>query len=255
MYKSEIDVLLDSFAPIALNEMDEVSLMNRVETKYIFSAGKLPLILNQLSDCYNILEIDTIRCFAYKTTYLDTPEDLFFHQQVTGKLNRYKVRYRRYESTGDSFLEIKKKTNRNRTIKWRIVNSLSLDSFDKSASGFIREYLPYNGLILNPVLVNEFDRITIVNIEFKERITMDYNLTFNSFDGNKSELPFLSIAELKRERHSGTSLFGTIMKNMHIQPNRFSKYSIGSALTREIARKNTLKSNMLIIKKIENEYN
>ena len=255
MYKSEIDVLLDSFAPIALNEMDEVSLMNRVETKYIFSAGKLPLILNQLSDCYNILEIDTIRCFAYKTTYLDTPEDLFFHQQVTGKLNRYKVRYRRYESTGDSFLEIKKKTNRNRTIKWRIVNSLSSDLFDKSASGFIREYLPYNGLILNPVLVNEFDRITIVNIEFKERITMDYNLTFNSFDGNKSELPFLSIAELKRERHSGTSLFGTIMKNMHIQPNRFSKYSIGSALTREIARKNTLKSNMLIIKKIENEYN
>ena len=58
---------------------------------------------------------------------------------------------------------------------------------------------------LSPVLMNGFTRITLVGKEFKERITLDYDLTFASPDGKISEFPFLAIAELKRERHSGQS--------------------------------------------------
>jgi hypothetical protein len=255
MYKSEIRTLLSSFIPIGLEEMDGVRLMNRVETKYVFSAKKLPDLLDNLHGSYKILEIEMVRNFPYHTTYMDTCDNLFYTQHVTGKLNRHKVRYRRYESTGLSFLEIKKKTNKNRTIKWRIENELNANCPDEDASAFIKEYLPYCLQDLQPVLNNGFTRITLVGTEFKERITLDYNITFTSSDGRNAGFPFLAIAELKREGYSNHSPIGIIMKQIGIKPNRFSKYCIGSALIRDMPRKNILKPNLLLIYKIENEYN
>jgi hypothetical protein len=255
MEYSELHTLLNSFEAIGLDEMESVSLMNRLETKYVFSARKLPYMLDYLSGSYKVLEIDNKRTFPYHTTYLDTPDYLFYTQQVRGKLNRHKIRYRIYESTGLSFLEIKKKTNKNRTIKWRIQNSLSSSCPDLDASLFIKEYIPYNLPGLQPVLINGFSRITLVGVDSRERVTLDFNLSFTSHEGRKSELPFLAIAELKRERHSCQSQIGIIMKQRGIQPNRFSKYCIGSTLIRNMPRKNTLKSNLLLINKIENEYN
>ena len=252
---SDIHTLLGAFIPIGLNEIDEVILMNRVEIKYVFSVKKLPELLNYLSEFYKVLEIDMIRSFPYHTTYLDTYDDLFYTEQVRGKLNRHKVRYRRYESTGQSFLEIKKRTNKNRTVKWRIENKLITDCPDENALAFIQKHSPYSTLDLRSVLINGFTRITLVETELKERITLDYNLSFSSPGGKNAGLPFLAIAELKRERHSGQSPFGIIMKQIGVHPNGFSKYCMGSVLTREVPRKNTLKPNILLINKIENEYN
>ncbi len=254
MFRPEIHKLLSSFVPIGLNEMDDVSLMNRVETKYVFSANKLPDLLNRLSNSYKILDINLMRIFPYHTTYLDTPALLFYTQQLTGKLNRHKVRYRYYESTGLSFLEIKKRTNKNRTIKWRIESQLNTNSPDESASSFLKEYLPYGFLSLRPVLINGFNRITLVGTELKERVTLDYDVTFTNPDGRISLLPFLAVAELKRERHSVQSSFNNTMKQLGLRPSRFSKYCVGSALITDIPRKNTIKPNLLLLNKIENEY-
>jgi hypothetical protein len=254
MCKSEIHALLSSFEPVGLNEMDEVRLMNRVETKYVFSARKLPELLNLLFGSYKVLEMDNIRSFPYQTTYLDTSDLLFYTQQVRGKLNRHKVRYRLYESTGLSFLEIKKKTNKNRTIKKRIESYLSASSPGEEELSFIKKYLPYGILDLQPVLINGFNRITLVGTQFKERITLDYDIEFSPPDGIITALPFLAVAELKCERRSGRSPFGIAMKKIGVRPCRFSKYCIGSALTTDIPRKNILKPNLLLINKIENEY-
>lgn len=254
MYRMEINNILGSFNPITLKEMDEVMLMDRVETKYVFSSKRLPALLDLLSLRYKILDINTVRSFPYLTTYLDTADLLFYMQQVRGKLNRHKIRYRRYESTGSSFLEIKKRTNKNRTVKWRIENSLTTDTPDVRASIFIKEYLPDLCSELKPVLINGFTRLTLIGIECRERITLDYDLTFSSPDKNNCTLPFLAIAEIKRDRHYGSSPFGIIMKGYGIQPTRFSKYCIGSAITSQMPRTNTLKQNLLLINKIENEY-
>lgn len=251
---SEFDSLLSSFSPIGLQEMDCVSLMNRTETKYVFSTGKIPVLLDHLYKRYKILEIEKNRCFGYESIYYDTPEYLFYYQQVRGKLNRYKLRYRRYVSTGSSFLEIKKKTNKNRTIKWRIANSQQANSFDTDATGFIRDYLPYNGLELKPVLINGFKRITMVCIESKERITLDYDLSFISTGGTRKELPFLSVMEIKSDRHPVRTQVGDLLKNKGIKPNGFSKYCIGNILTNEMPGKNSLKPDLLLINKIENEH-
>ena len=250
----EIHTLLCSFEPIGLNEMDEVKLMNRVETKYVFSAAKLPYLLSLLSGSYKVLEIENNRTFPYHTTYLDTSDLLFYTQHVRGKLSRHKVRYRRYESTGISFLEIKKKTNKNRTIKKRIESILTTNSPDEKAAAFIEEYLPYCSLDLRPVLTNGFTRITLVGTEFKERITLDYEITFSAPDEKNAGLPYLAVAEIKSERSSSQSPFVISMKKIGIRPGRFSKYCIGSSLIRNIPRINTLKPNLLLLNKIENEY-
>jgi hypothetical protein len=254
MNLSDINIALSLFVPIGLDEMDEVKLMNRLETKYVFSASRLTDLLTRLSGIYKVLEIDNLRKFSYLTTYLDTPDLLFYTQQVRGKLDRHKIRYRLYESTGISFLEIKKKTNKNRTIKWRIESSPDKFPDDKTIYTFIREYSPYSCSDLQPVLINGFTRITLVGKKFKERITFDYNLSFAGPDGKTTHLPFLAIAELKREKNIYISPFGIVMKQLGIKPNRFSKYCVGSALIKEMPRRNTLKPNLLQIKKIENEY-
>jgi hypothetical protein len=254
MFRSEINKLLSSFVPIGLNEMQDVSLMDRVETKYVFSADKLSFLIDKLRQNYKVLDIDSLRIFPYHTTYLDTPTRLFFTQQVRGKLNRYKVRYRRYECSGTSFLEIKKKTNKMITKKWRIEKTMNLNTPDTEVVDFLNQYLPDNFLSLQPVLINRFNRITLIGKETRERITIDFDLNFSSADGIISELPYLGVAELKCERVYNKSPFANIMKKAGIQPNRFSKYCIGTVLTGNILRKNNLKPNMLLINKIENEY-
>jgi hypothetical protein len=254
MNDAPIHTILSSFKPIGLSEMDSVRLMNRVETKYVFSSDKLPLFLQQLTATYKVLEIGGIRIFPYHTTYLDTTDLLFFTQQVRGKLNRHKVRYRKYESTGTTYLEIKKKTNKNRTIKWRIKNNSPTDYHNNEAKTFIKEYLPYDSLDLRPVLINGFTRITLVGEEFNERITLDINLSFAPPENENSGFPYLAIAELKSEKRSSQSPFGLVMKKNGIQPGSFSKYCIGSALVKDVPRKNNLKQKLLIINKIQDEY-
>jgi hypothetical protein len=254
MNNPERNIIFSSFGPIALHEMEQVMLMDRVETKYVFSSGKLPVIFSLLASEYKMLDIDMIRSFPYHTTYLDTPDHLFYMQQVRGKLNRHKIRYRRYESTGTSFLEIKKKTNKDRTIKWRIKNILTSDSPDENAYNFINDLLQYPISNLKPVLINSFNRITLVGIACKERITLDYNINFSNTEGKSTEHPYLAVAEIKRDRHCSTSPFSLVMKEFGISPNGFSKYCIGSAIMYETLRKNNLKQNLRLINKIENEY-
>jgi hypothetical protein len=254
MYNTDIQSILDSFIPVGLSEMDEVSLMNRVETKYVFCSNRLPEILGKLSDSYKVLEIEKVRIFPYNTVYLDTPDFLFYMQQVRGKLSRHKIRYRKYESTGVTFLEIKKRTNKNRTIKWRIENSLIENATDSDGARFINNYLPDCLPDLHPVLDNGFNRITLVGVICKERITLDYNLTFGDRAGKTAVFPFLAIAELKRECNSCYSPFGNTMKNFGIRPTGFSKYCMGSTMVKDMPRKNVLKPNLLLINKIENEY-
>ena len=78
-----------------------------------------PILLN-LQDKYKVLEIDGRRIFNYKTIYLDTHEYMMYLQHHNNKLNRYKIRIREYSDTSSKYLEIKFKTNTDRTVKDRI---------------------------------------------------------------------------------------------------------------------------------------
>jgi len=87
--------LIRNFSSISLKELDAFSLMNRVDTKYVFSSSRIPVILDEISKDFVTLDIDSERIFSYHTTYLDTPDWLFFSQHVKGRSERNKVRFRK----------------------------------------------------------------------------------------------------------------------------------------------------------------
>ena len=247
--------VLSSFSQISLEEMDNVRLMNRTETKYVMSVSRIPDILTRMNGDYKVLGINGVKNFSYYTTYLDTANYLFFNQHITGKLSRNKVRYRKYETTGNSFLEVKMKTNKNRTVKWRIENNIAPDGkCDAAAYEFINKHVPERPLVLKPALINTFMRITMVGIEISERITLDYNITFSDPDGRETRLPSVAVIEVKKDRFTDRSRITGILKASSVYPTGFSKYCIGNAVLNDLLRKNILKSKLLMINKIENEY-
>jgi hypothetical protein len=255
MSAREIANIVNSLDPVGLDEIDTVRLMNRIDTKFIFSTAKLRGILERINCHYKILEINEVRVFSYLTRYLDTSEYLFFNQHVTGKPERHKVRFRTYETTGTTFLEVKKRTNRNRTIKWRMENDLRSDNnCDDMANRFIKEYIPGEDLVLRPVLTNYFKRITLVEAGFNERVTIDYDLLFSDICGNQAGYPYVAIIELKRNGLVNHSPLASIMKNFSLHPAGFSKYCFGASVLYDIPRKNILKKKQSLINKIENEY-
>ena len=246
---------ISSLDPIGLDAIGSVRFMNRFDTKYVFSIKKIGDLISILDGKYKVLHINNLRTFPYHTTYFDTPDYMFYYQHLRGELERNKIRYRKYENTGTSFLEIKKKTNKRRTIKWRILNKHSPGSFDDPAVDFIREYLPINLTLLKPVLINRFTRTTLIGLESNERITLDYNISFSeTANGEQTELPYLAVVELKKEGFSRCSLFNNLIKQLNIHPTGFSKYCIGNAILNDFLRKNMIKPKLLLLNKIENKY-
>ncbi|TAL66035.1 MAG: polyphosphate polymerase domain-containing protein [Bacteroidetes bacterium] len=255
MNNGELVQVLSSINPISLEAIGGLKLMNRVETKYVFSAGKLVDLINLLDDRYKVLEINNLRGLPYNTTYMDTPGCLFYNQHVRGEVERHKIRYRKYESSGDTFLEIKKKTNKGRTVKWRIENYPDSDSFNEPAIIFLGKHMSIDSTFVKPVLINGFTRTTLIGLESKERITLDYNISFAEPDNKRKVLmPYLAIVELKKQGHSHCSYLHNLLKKLNIRPTSFSKYCTGSAILHESLKKNMIKPKILLLKKIENEY-
>ncbi len=256
MVINDIKEVLESFQPVGLDEIGNSRLMNRVDTKYLISLNKIPHLMGKMDGAYRALEIDNSRIFSYFTTYLDTDDFLFYNQHVTGRLNRNKVRYRRYETTGLTFLEVKRRTRKNRTIKWRIEHSPDPgNKYDETAYEFLTEHLPETELKLSPVLVSSFKRITLVGSDINEKITIDQDLAYHDLVGNQVKFPFLAIIEHKRERLINGSPISNIIKDNLIHPTGFSKYCFGTASIYDIPHKNNLKPKFLLINKIENEFN
>jgi hypothetical protein len=251
---SEVTNILDSYNSIRLEEMDSVKLMDRFDTKYLLSANRIPDLLNLMQARYRVLEVSNCRISSYTTLYLDTPDFAFFNQHVTGRTGRIKVRFRSYNSTGITFLEIKKKTKKNRTVKWRIENSFSEKCCNESAVEFINKHISFSYESLKPVLTNSFKRITLVGFDVPERVTIDLDLSFTANEGSTADLPLIAIVELKSEGFATRSQFSRLIKQLSAYPTSFSKYCVGSALLYDLPLKNILKPKLLLLNRIENEY-
>jgi len=251
----EILNILDSFNYVRLQEMETVKIMDRYDTKIILPPNRVPDLLNLMQGRYRVLEISNKRISSYATVYLDTPDFSFFNQHVTERTGRMKVRYRTYYATGNTFLEIKKKTRKGRTVKWRIENPVSENSFNETATEFIKQRVPYDPSSLKRVLENNFKRITFTGFDTTERITLDLDISFKSPEGRSAELPLVAILELKSQGFAARSPFSRLIKQFSIYPTGFSKYCIGCAMLLDLPLKNILKPKILLLNRIENEYN
>jgi hypothetical protein len=248
MLAEELKNIVDGFTPITLGEMDEVKLMNRVDTKFAFSFTSFKTLLVQLKNDYKILEIENTRTPFYESLYFDEKDFKFFRDHHNGRTDRFKVRFRNYVESNLFFLEIKHKI-KGRTKKSRIVVDSIPDLLNEKQLQFIKKNIQ-GEINLEPKMWNSFHRITLVNNELKERLTLDFQLTFKQGEISK-EFNNLVIAELKQEFINPKSPFFKLMKTNIIRPYRLSKYCIGSIeLYGRLIKYNRFKEKLLKLKTI-----
>jgi hypothetical protein len=235
-----------NFAPISLQEMDKVALMNRVDQKFILSFNDLCQIIPLLENEYHILTIHGQNVFTYKTDYYDTPGLNMFTDHHNGKLNRFKIRHREYVDSKLEFLEIKFKTNKGKTLKKRI-ESQHLHS--KPAQQLIKEFTPYNPSMLDRKITTLFNRFTLVDNHLTSRITIDFNLRFL---GEKQNilLDRLVIIEIKQEKQSTNNNIYSLLKEKSIRPCSVSKYCLGLTMMNNLSKTNIFKETLRKINRI-----
>jgi len=240
---------LNKFETITLSEMDDVKLMSRTDTKFVFNFSRLPEFLEKLSQFYRILSIDGDLIHDYKSLYFDTEDRKFYIEHHNRRVNRNKIRFREYVGSGLTFLEIKLKNNKGKTIKKRIkVDSVS-ESITEKQQKYINKIVGYPIEVSSKQWIN-FSRVTFVHKTQKERLTMDVNLTFEN-KKNKGDLKDIVIAEVKQERMSRNSDFMKIAKEMSILPMRLSKYCMSSMQLWPQLKQNRFKEKQLFINKLK----
>ena len=243
------DTLLSAYASISLEEMETVALLRRVDTKYVMHVRQFFQALRNLKNQYRVLEIQGHRLNHYHNLYFDTPDFDLYHQHHRQQRNRYKVRCREYVDTQLTYLEIKRKNNRDQTIKSRLKTENFVSNLSQKRTRFLAENYPGEPQRLHPVLWNDFLRITLVSKHAIERLTLDINLQFSN-GWEQIGLPGVVVAEVKQENFSIHSDFMQQMRSMKIQPMRFSKYCMGISLFYPQVKHNRFKPRTLLIERI-----
>lgn len=246
---SAIASLLARFSPISLDEMDAVALQNRTDTKYVLSETQLYEALGAVAGHYRVLEIGGARLSGYQTLYFDTPDLALYLQHHAGKGNRYKVRSRRYVGTGQSFLEVKLKSNKERTVKRRVPTETFTAAPASEVGAFLSAQLGVEAPTLAPALWNAFSRVTLVSRTARERVTVDLSLRYGS-DGKRRALPDIAVVEVKQDGVDRGSALIQQLHAAHIQPTGFSKYCIGVSLLYPHVKHNRFKPKLRLIDRL-----
>ncbi|GAB6012515.1 polyphosphate polymerase domain-containing protein [Viscerimonas tarda] len=250
-----INDILKQIAPITLDEMKHIRLMDRVDSKFVAPVHLLPDLLENLILDFKLQTIVGKPFAAYTTQYLDTPDLRFFLMHQNGKLNRQKIRIRSYVDSNLSFLEIKNKNNKGRTQKIRVpVEQTHIETVEDLADeqDFLHTHALFDLENLEPVLANTFNRITLVNNRATERITIDWDLNFqNLLTGIEDSPEKLMVLELKQDGRTASD-FHDILNRLHVKPSAFSKYCMGTVLTNPNVKYNRFKSKWTQINKLIN---
>lgn len=255
--------ILTNYQPITLEEMSGIRLMNRTDTKFVTNIATLRKLLKLAVWQYRAQEIEGKRQARYYTMYFDTPDMQMYTCHHSGHANRQKLRIRSYVDSGLNFLEVKTKNNHKRTRKKRTTmfdfdplapaRNIAFDSHDdnfKEYDSFLRENLWYKPEIMKEAIENRFNRITLVNNNKTERLTIDTDLCFhNIHTGNDCSLPELAIIELKRDGLVPSPIL-SLLNELRIKPLGFSKYCIGTALTNPDIRQNRFKQRLHALGKL-----
>ncbi|NLA25037.1 MAG: polyphosphate polymerase domain-containing protein [Bacteroidales bacterium] len=194
------------------------------------------------------MQVNDVVNSRYSTVYFDTDDFKLYTQHHNGKLNRYKVRTRRYEDSNINFFEIKFKTNTKRTIKKRIQTNTFSEKINPKRQNFIDNNSNLEQEELNPKINVLYNRATLVSKELNERLTIDTCLNFES-KNNTANFAEIAIIEIKRNRGL-KSYADIVLRDNGIYPRSISKYCLGISSLYENVKKNNFKLKFNSIKKL-----
>ena len=236
---ARINELLDKLAPITLEEMSSIRLMNRTDKKFVTNKEKLAELLALAEGQYYAQFNAGSKIASYRTTYWDTEGHDYYMQHHNGRAPRQKVRVRTYMDSGVTFLEVKTKNNHGRTKKKRV--EVPGQGQISDSADFLMERVHRAPSEIHETVQNNFHRITLVNYAKTERLTIDFDVQFHNFEtGEDVDTGDLVIVELKRDGNVYSPVLA-ILRQLRIKPSGFSKYCIGSVLTNASLKQNLFK--------------
>lgn len=243
--------------------MSGVKLMNRIDTKYVVPLHELPVLLKKAQDEYFVQDIDGVRLAIYDTVYYDTEDLDMYIRHHDRQLVRQKIRVRRYVDSDLTFLEVKRKNNKGRTKKKRVTVpgfDISADTVghgkeDVSVADFVAKKSRYTWECISPKLRTSFRRITLVNKQKTERLTIDLSVEWDNIATGRSKCyKDLVIIELKRDGNVPSPM-QRVMLDERVRPLKISKYCIGTALTTPDVKRNRFKAKIRKIERLLNVEN
>lgn len=236
-----LEPFVGSFDPLDFRLIADAALLDRTEVKYLLHAEMLAQVLDKLDGDYAVLSVEGHRINRYRTLYFDTQHFTMYHRHLAGAANRYKVRAREYVETSTSFLEVKYKTNKDRTIKSRIPTVDIPTELNGHSAHFLEEHSPFDAGELLPCLWNRYLRITLVHKGHPERVTIDFDLNFE-WQERSVTLPGIVVAEVKMQGAPRLSQFVGLMREYHVRRTGFSKYCVGVSLVYPAIKQNRLRA-------------
>jgi hypothetical protein len=250
MWEERIIRTLSEFQPITLQEMDGVQLMDRTDTKFVFPIRELPAILEAVKPFYRSLEVSGTRMSKYETLYYDTHDLELYSRHHCGKMNRYKIRARKYVESNLHFFEVKYKNNKGRTIKDRIRTKEIETVLSEASKQLLTQKTTLSPEALRATIWVNYSRITLVNKFSSERLTIDVGLHFMMGE-KKVDMGNLVIAEVKQDKANSLSPIIEVMKAKRIKEGSISKYCFGIISMFDTVRKNNFKEKIKATLKIK----
>lgn len=247
---ARIDELLTNLEPITLEEMKDIRLMNRTDTKFVTNKQTLAHLLELAQGKYFAQFNNGAKIANYMTTYWDTNDHHFYMEHHNGHAPRQKVRVRTYMDSNDTFLEVKTKNNHGRTKKKRVAVPGQQITGEGGNEEFLQEKVHLGLADIHPTVRNQFHRITLVNYGKTERLTIDYDVHFHNMEtGKDANVGPLVIVELKRDGNVYSPVLD-ILRQLRIKPSGFSKYCIGSVMTNNGLKQNNFRERMVTFGKL-----
>lgn len=234
---------LDALQPVDLRALGgSADLQRRFDHKYIVEVGLLPQLVAGLGRDLRVLEIEGRRSTAYTNVYFDTGELQTYRDHVQRRRLRYKIRTRHYGDPARAMLEVKCKGSRGQTVKHRWPHPAGApDQLGQEAAQLISRALDEQyGLAmpggLAPTATTRYERVTLVNLEAAERITIDLGLSV-VVDGRSFHLGAgHAVVETKAARWRGSTT--AALTALRLRPEPMSKYCVGIAASHEAIRGN-----------------
>lgn len=243
---------IQQFEEVNLENLPVGAQMERIDRKFPFHISELPEVLIGLEKYYKIINAFGKVISPYDTLYLDTPDKKFYRIHHNGILHRDKIRFRSYPHTATTFLEVKRKNNKNRTAKWRIPVQDIHFPLTHTEKDFLMSRLSANVVnALQPSVRIKYFRMAFYSETERERLSIDFEISGTLY-GKKADFGNVAVLEVKQD-HLHTSPIIKKMRNLKIREAGMSKYCLHLAMIDKEAKKNLFMPALRSMNRIKQE--
>lgn len=227
--------VLQGFAPISLDQLNAtMSLMERIEQKYLVTLNDLWNLIQEFKNNYYILSIKDNSIFTYDNIYMDSDELTFFRLHEENKPSRLKVRTREYVDSDMAYFEFKQREGdviRKSRFSLEVSDSKTMTtdgkSFYQSMCNSLE--LPYSHAILKPTIRTLYKRITLCSKKNDERITIDFDIHIQDLTKpHQNNIALWPVAIIETKSSHKKSNSQKVFQKMWYKPvHGCSKYCLG----------------------------